>query len=150
MTFAPRLDILPPGQRRLWPELAPLAPAGFVLYGGTAIALRRGHRVSVAFDCFQSRPLDRAGLDRPLPWLSDATVVQDQPLAQGVGGRQGDARVRLPQQHALKAPVFFDDGDLSDLPSAVCRQLEQAVRAVEEIPSLARLSPDLSPCERLG
>ena len=56
----------------------------------------------------------------------------------------------FPISEALKAPVFFDDGDLSDLPSAVCRQLEQAVRAVEEIPSLTRLSDDLSPCERLG
>lgn len=29
----PRLDILPPSQRRLWEELAHI-PAGFVLYGG--------------------------------------------------------------------------------------------------------------------
>ena len=35
MTFAPRLDILPPAQRALWPELAAV-PRSFVLYGGTA------------------------------------------------------------------------------------------------------------------
>jgi hypothetical protein len=39
--FRPRLDILPPAQRRLWDELAAV-PAEFVLYGGTAIALRLG------------------------------------------------------------------------------------------------------------
>ena len=36
--FMPRLDILPPPQRRLWDELAAV-PAEFVLYGGTALAL---------------------------------------------------------------------------------------------------------------
>ena len=41
----PQLDILPAEQRALWDELAPLRQLGFVLYGGTAIALRLGHRV---------------------------------------------------------------------------------------------------------
>jgi hypothetical protein len=36
--FSPRLDILPPPQRRLWDELGEVPPE-FVLYGGTAIAL---------------------------------------------------------------------------------------------------------------
>jgi hypothetical protein len=43
--FSPRLDILPDAQRRLWPELAQ-TPEDFTLYGGTAIALRLGHRQS--------------------------------------------------------------------------------------------------------
>jgi len=43
--FKPRLDRLPPPQRRLWAELAALPPE-FVLYGGTAIALHLGHRES--------------------------------------------------------------------------------------------------------
>ncbi len=47
--LAPRLDVLSAAQRALWPELAGL-PRGFVLYGGTALALRLGHRVSVDFD----------------------------------------------------------------------------------------------------
>lgn len=46
-TFKPRLEILPPGQQRLWPELKPASLLGFVLYGGTAIALRLGHRLSL-------------------------------------------------------------------------------------------------------
>lgn len=33
-TFKPRLEILPPGQQRLWPELKPASLLGFVLYGG--------------------------------------------------------------------------------------------------------------------
>lgn len=47
--FQPRLDILPPAQRALWDELGGL-PHGFVLYGGTALALRLGHRQSIDFD----------------------------------------------------------------------------------------------------
>jgi hypothetical protein len=46
--FVPRLDILPDAQRRLWPELA-RTPDNFTLYGGTAIALRLGHRQSADF-----------------------------------------------------------------------------------------------------
>jgi len=49
--FAPRLDVLPEPQRKLWPELAG-TPDHFILYGGTAIALRFGHRQSVDFDFF--------------------------------------------------------------------------------------------------
>ena len=77
--FHPRLEILPEGQRRLWPTLAPLAQLGWVLYGGTAIALRYGHRVSVDFDFFSAQPLDRQALGQALPWLASARVLQDQP-----------------------------------------------------------------------
>ncbi|WP_443747297.1 nucleotidyl transferase AbiEii/AbiGii toxin family protein [Asticcacaulis solisilvae] len=58
-TFAPRTDILPEAQRQLRPYLAEVTRQGFVLYGGTAIALRLGHRVSVDFDFFHHLPLDR-------------------------------------------------------------------------------------------
>ena len=52
--FKPRMDVLPPAQRALWPQLGPLADLGFVLYGGTAVALRLGHRSSVDFDFFSN------------------------------------------------------------------------------------------------
>ena len=47
--FAPRLDILPPPQRRLWDELAAV-PGEFVLYGGTALALHLGSNC-LSLDC---------------------------------------------------------------------------------------------------
>ena len=49
-TFTPCLEILPVAQRLLWPALRPAPRMGFVLYGGTAIALRLGHRASIDFD----------------------------------------------------------------------------------------------------
>ena len=71
----PRLDALPPPQRRLWPELR-ATPRRFVLYGGTAIALRLAHRESDDFDFFSSEPLDGDALLVEIPYLRDATVVQ--------------------------------------------------------------------------
>jgi len=55
--FSPRLDILPAAQRRLWPELSS-TPDHFILYGGTAIALRLGHRASVDFDFFTQKSFE--------------------------------------------------------------------------------------------
>ena len=78
MIFKPRLDILPAAQQRLWPELKPACRHGFVLYGGTAIALRLGHRPSVDFDFFSENPLDREAIKLAFPFLSASTVLQDE------------------------------------------------------------------------
>ena len=77
MTFRPRLDILQEPQRRLWPALADV-PAEFVLYGGTALALRLAHRASVDFDFFSSEPVNPERLLR-LPFAEGADVLQRQP-----------------------------------------------------------------------
>ncbi|OGB76655.1 MAG: hypothetical protein A2496_06685 [Burkholderiales bacterium RIFOXYC12_FULL_60_6] len=73
------MEVLPPAQQRLWPELRPAPALGFVLYGGTAIALRLGHRTSVDFDLFTDRSLDRNSLKTAFPFLTGATVLQEQP-----------------------------------------------------------------------
>jgi hypothetical protein len=73
------MDILPQSQRELWPHLTPARHAGFVLYGGTAIALRLGHRQSVDFDFFTHNTLDKAQLFSILPFLTTGTVIQDAP-----------------------------------------------------------------------
>jgi len=75
----PRLDILPAAQRALWPRLAPLRELGFVLYGGTAVSLRLGHRVSVDFDFFVETPLDRRRLRAALPLLKACETLQEAP-----------------------------------------------------------------------
>ena len=78
ITFAPKLGILPFEQRQLWPALAPIKGLGFVLYGGTAIALRLGHRTSVDFDFFSAGEVDRDRLGDNLPFLQTAQVLQEQ------------------------------------------------------------------------
>ena len=69
--FEPRLDILPPAQRRLWDELR-ATPSGFVLYGGTAIALRLAHRQSEDFDFFSNEAFAPSELRRSIPYLKGA------------------------------------------------------------------------------
>lgn len=76
--MTPLLDVLPQAQRELWPQLSEL-PAYFVLYGGTAIALHLGHRVSVDFDFFTASALGETEKQRLLAnvsWLAGADVLQ--------------------------------------------------------------------------
>lgn len=75
-TFTPRLDVLPHSQKRLWPELGKAPDLGFTLYGGTAIALRLGHRVSVDFDFFSEKPIDRHALKAAFPFMAQSTTLQ--------------------------------------------------------------------------
>ena len=77
--LSPRLEVLPRFQRLLWPDLQSAATLGFVLYGGTALALRLGHRTSVDFDFFSDAPLDRSALFAAMPFLRAARVLQDRP-----------------------------------------------------------------------
>lgn len=78
LAFAPHLAILPPPQRRLWPELAAV-PESFTLYGGTALALRLAHRTSVDFDFFSNQSFDPEQLARRIPFLREAERVQVEP-----------------------------------------------------------------------
>lgn len=70
------MEILAPGQRQLWSHLRPISALGFVLYDGTAIALRLGHRASIDFDFFLEKPLDRKAMNAAFPLLCSATVLQ--------------------------------------------------------------------------
>ena len=77
--FQPRFDMLPASQRALWPSLAGAPSLGMVLYGGTAIALRIGHRSSVDFDFFRSDDLpSRDLLTDTFPFLAQAKILQDE------------------------------------------------------------------------
>ena len=222
--LTPHLEILPERQQRLWPSLAGLAAVGFVLYGGTAIALRYGHRVSVDFDFFSDRPLDRQRLSRALPWMNTALALQDQPetltlltsgdqvqtgvkvsffggltigrvaepdytldrvalvasppdllatklkvllqraerkdyldvatlldsglaLSDGLAAAQALYGSGFSVRECLKALVYFADGDLAELGSSERRRLEQAVLAVDGIPSLKRIGRELGPSQ---
>jgi hypothetical protein len=74
-TLIPNLTILPPAQRALWLELSSV-PSQFTLYGGTALALRLGHRTSVDFDFFSRETFDPDQLASTLPFLQAAERLQ--------------------------------------------------------------------------
>ncbi len=76
-SFKPCMDILPPAQRHLWPELRNAANLGFTLYGGTAVGLRLGHRDSVDFDFFSEKPLNRVAIRAAFPFMDQSTTLQD-------------------------------------------------------------------------
>lgn len=113
--FSPRLDILPPSQRRLWDELAGIPPE-FVLYGGTAIALQLGHRTSVDFDFFGSQPLDPDKLTLAIPFLAGATITQRQPNTLGCfvdrGGPVNLSFFGVPALPRLRPPLVASDNGL--------------------------------------
>jgi hypothetical protein len=88
-------DVLPPSQRALWDGALGALPAGWVLYGGTAIALHLGHRQSIDFDFFSTDPLDRAALRRACPPLREARTLQDEPDTLTVVVEEGGDPVKL-------------------------------------------------------
>lgn len=114
-TFLPRLDILPPPQSRLWPDLA-WVPSEFHLYGGTALALYLGHRQSVDFDFFSFRPLDPMRLTPALPFLVDAEILQREPNTLScLIDRNGPVKLSffgVPRLPRLSAPAIAPDNGL--------------------------------------
>ena len=113
--FSPRLDVLPPPQRRLWTELAAI-PLEFHLYGVTALALYLGHRQSVDFDFFSNRRLDPMALAPALPFLVDAEVLQREPNTLScLVDRQGLVKLSFfgaPNLLRLRAPAISPDNSL--------------------------------------
>lgn len=102
-SFQPVLDILPSSQRALWPSLAGSRKFGMVLYGGTAIALRLGHRTSVDFDFFKSGDLPgREAMLAHFPFLTGAKTLQERPNTLTV--------VTVPIKNAEPVKVSFFGG----------------------------------------
>lgn len=212
----PRLEILPPAQLKLWPLLKSV-PLGFVLYGGTAIALQLGHRQSVDFDFFSAASLQKEALLQSLPFLAEAKLVHPEintlncnvlvdegyvklQFLAGLAHRQGrvddllvceDNGVRVASLRdllatklntiqmraeikdyvdisaiidcgiglaeglgcaraifgqnfdfgtSIRALCSYRDGDLSELPKAIKEKLTTAALAVEDVPTICKIS----------
>ena len=155
----PRLDILPAAQQEVWPALRQVGDS-FVLYGGTGLALRLGHRNSVDFDFFSSEPLDAERLFR-LPLLGNAETLQRRPdtLTVSVPTQAGDlvklsffggidvGRVGLPDK--------TEDGvgwvaSLLDLFASKLKVLLQRVSARDYVDIAAILSAGVPLADGLG
>jgi hypothetical protein len=76
-SFEPRTEILPKAQQEIWPLLAPAPGSSFVLYGGTAVALYFGHRISVDFDFFRAEPFAKKGIETSFAFMRDAQTIQE-------------------------------------------------------------------------
>ena len=71
MNDALHLDSLPSEQQKIWAALAEANMSGFMLYGGTALALRYGHRISIDFDFFGAPSVTSEGIAQRIPWLKE-------------------------------------------------------------------------------
>ena len=130
------LDILPLPQRRLWTELGKL-PGDFTLYGGTAIALRLGHRQSVDFDFFSPHPFDPDVLFHSAGFLRESLIIAKaaNTLTCRVD-REGPVLVSffgLPKLPRLEAPLATENGitlaslpDLAGTKAAVIQKRSEA------------------------
>jgi hypothetical protein len=76
--LTPDTTILPPSQLSFWNEEKRI-PSNFVLYGGTALALRLGHRQSLDFDFFSSAPVELEPLSTTIPFVREAEILQSGP-----------------------------------------------------------------------
>lgn len=164
--FKTRWQILPPVQQRLWPRLAPLAALNFVLYGGTAIALRLGHRTSVDFDLFSTEPLNRSALFNACDFINRATVLQDTPNTLTILVEENSAEfVKISffgdiHHGRVGEPQWSDDGilpvaSLADLVATKLKVILQRIEAKDYLDVAAmikdgvRLSYGLAAARRL-
>ena len=86
--LTPDVGILPKPQAGLWPALADI-PESFVLYGGTGLALRLGHRSSADFDFLSAGSFNPTDLVAELSWLGRVTINQAAPGSLDLSTRTG-------------------------------------------------------------
>ena len=147
--FTPKLDRLPGPQRKIWPELRAVARLGFVLYGGTGITLRLGHRASVDFDFFTDKALDRRALQRALPVLSGSLILQDEVDTVSALVRVAKTKVKISFFAGLRIgrvgkPDWTEDGvlqvaSLEDLLATKLKVLSQRVEVKDYLDVAAML-----------
>ncbi|MDR1084580.1 MAG: nucleotidyl transferase AbiEii/AbiGii toxin family protein [Deltaproteobacteria bacterium] len=132
-------EVLPPGQQKLWPDLNHVAGLNYTLYGGSAIALRLGHRQSVDFDFFSSAPQNSEMLSEAVPFLKSARQIQDEPDAKSYLVTVGGQDVKLSFFNRLTmgrvgSPSFTPDGVMrlaspEDLMATKVKVIQQRVEA---------------------
>jgi hypothetical protein len=156
--FTPNLSILPEPQRRLWAELRD-TPKAFVLYGGTALALRLGHRQSEDFDFFSNKPFHPDSLRDSIPYLKHAemTQFQDNTLTALVD-RNGPVKLSffgsLGIKRARDPDVVEENGvqvaSMLDLLASKLRTVQSRAEAKDYRDIVASFDAGLSLAEGLG
>ena len=74
----PQVSVLAAAQAKVWRLMADI-PEPFVLYGGTALALRLGHPQSADFDFFSTDSFRPTRLLEELTWLGRVTIDEASP-----------------------------------------------------------------------
>lgn len=155
---APKLDVLPRAQRRLWQDLRE-TPRDFVLYGGTALALRLGHRTSEDFDFFSNRPFVPDVLLKTIGFMKDAEVRQlEENTLTAIVERNGPVKVSffggLKLNRVHNPDVMADNGisvaSLLDIAATKLATIQQRAQARDYEDVLALTSAGISLSEMLA
>jgi len=153
-----KLTILPPSQRSLWLELKS-TPSNFVLYGGTAIALRLGHRRSEDFDFFSNEQFEPSSLLSALSYLHGARVDQRRNNTLTVFlDRGGLVKVSffgdVQMAHVRDPDVASGNGlqiaSLMDLTATKLKTIQQRAEAKDYLDLAAALDTGIELAEALG
>ena len=149
LLFQPRIDTLSHHQRRLLAELG-TTPRGFVLHGGTALALRLAHCRPDDFSFLSAEPFDPLWLLDQVPYLGDAEVIRrgrdmltcivDRGGIVRVSFASGGARRRV-EDPELAEPPGIEIASLVDLAAAKVQAVQGRSRAQDylDIDALIRL-----------
>ena len=137
----PRLDILPTAQRQIWTSLSELKNEGFVLYGGTAVALYLGHRESVDFDFFARKNFLPEHIFKRFGFLQGAELLQSQPdtlTALALASSHDDSRIKISffgglDFGRLQDPVPTPDGNMlvASMQDLLAHKLKTLLQRVE-------------------
>lgn len=155
--FHPHLEILPSAQRVLWQELVE-TPPHFVLYGGTAMALRLGHRQSQDFDFFSYESFEPESLLR-LPYLKDAQINHRANNTLSVVVERGGAiKVSffgdVQMGHVQEADFAIEDAvpvaSLLDLTATKLKTVQQRAEAKDYLDVAAALDAGINLAEALS
>jgi len=113
-SFKPHLEVLPEAQKVIWTKLGWAKTNGFVLYGGTAIAMRCGHRASIDFDFFADKQLNHQTIHDELRKSGIAyQVVQDEKNTLTVVTEPGNVRLSFfggLSMGRVGTPALTEDG----------------------------------------
>lgn len=135
-TFHPNLSQLPIEQQLLWKELRDV-PRHLVLYGGTAITLRLGHRESVDFDFFSNHPITVDILTAQMSFLSHARIVQNESHTATFLVERKKKTIKVSFFGGLNLGRVSDPECASDNGMAVAGLLDLAAQKVKVIPCRA-------------
>ncbi len=156
--FSPKLGILSPPQRSLWDELRQTPPE-FVLYGGTALALRLGHRHSEDFDFFSNSSFVPESLRRRIPYLEGAEISQmEANTLTAIMERNGPVKVSffggLALNHVCDPDLTEDNGiqvaSLLDVAATKLSTIQQRAQARDYEDIFAIINAGISLAKAIG
>ena len=154
------LEILPKAQLKLWPLLKDI-PKEFILYGGTAVALQLGHRVSIDFDFFSDAPLNKDKLISQFPLLKQYQLVQPELNTVDciIDFKEGSVKLQFlanlsERQKRIETPVIADNqlqiASLKDLFATKLNTIQHRAECKDYIDIDAIIKSGLSLAEGLG